>query len=135
MYLSPGLSSSSHVSHQGVFPSFFSLSLLVSMKGGGLTCSSLTNACFPLVWSFLLKQMCMKGGSSMLYLTFEGENQLCHPLFWILLFCWLALSIATIWLIPPPLTPPHTPAYPAPTPPPTPPPRRWLSKGLMHLEV
>ncbi len=44
-------------------------------------------------------QMAMKGGSSMLLLSFSGDSQLCHPLFWVVLLAWALLAVgAIIWL-------------------------------------
>lgn len=65
---------------------------------------------YPLILGILetLVQMCMKGGSSMMLLTIEGQSQLCHFMFWLLVVLWLLLSIAVIW---------------------------WLRKGLLNLEA
>ena len=72
--------------------------------------ASAINFAYPTVIGTLetLVQMMMKGGSSMLLLTFRGDSQLCFANFYAFLTAWALLSVAAIW---------------------------WLRKGLLFLEV
>jgi len=59
--------------------------------------------CYPVVIGTLetLVQMCMKGGSSMLYLTLfpPYKSQLCHATFWLVILAWALISVLVIfWL-------------------------------------
>uniref|UniRef100_A0A7S3B2B9 Magnesium transporter n=1 Tax=Haptolina ericina TaxID=156174 RepID=A0A7S3B2B9_9EUKA len=65
---------------------------------------------YPVILGILetLVQMCMKGGSSMLLLTLEGQSQLCHAALYIVGIVWILLSVLVI---------------------------QWLRKGLLVLEA
>ena len=65
---------------------------------------------YPIILGSLetLVQMCMKAASSMVFLSFEGQSQLCHATFWVSALLLVLLTLLVIV---------------------------WLRKGLSHLEA